>query len=162
MSTDPQKVHVRVDILGAAGGSASHLETVAPAEFTAEFEPIYREGDEGFYPVTGFYRQPEMVGADLTLRLRIMRDAAASPDGTFYRIFTDDEVVAPLRVPASDLKMLRETLCWAQTAVADRVAEPSAHLERLGALIAEIDRHRPLGADGAHGDLHTPTCGCDD
>jgi hypothetical protein len=29
-------------------------------------------------------------------------------------------------------------------------------------LIQRIDTHRPLGSDGKHGRLHTPTCGCED
>jgi hypothetical protein len=61
-------------------------------------------------------------------------------------------------------KMLRETLCVAQTLIgnsnlyADRRTE---HVNRLSRLIAACDTHRPLGQDGKHGDLHTPTCGCD-
>lgn len=62
-------------------------------------------------------------------------------------------------------KMLRETLCVAQTALG--IAFPNdprlwTHLDRLGRLIDECDRHRPLGPDGKHGDRHTPTCGCED
>lgn len=61
------------------------------------------------------------------------------------------------------VKMLRETLCAAQATVArsasDRAQEHSA---RIGEFIAQLDTHRPLGADGKHGDLHTLTCGCDD
>lgn len=34
--------------------------------------------------------------------------------------------------------------------------------ERIGRLIAEIDRQRPLGPDGKHGGRHTLTCGCED
>lgn len=61
------------------------------------------------------------------------------------------------------LKMLRETLCVAQTAIGQRTTDPRTgeHIERLGRVIAEIDRQRPLGPDGKHGDLHTPTCGCE-
>lgn len=61
-------------------------------------------------------------------------------------------------------KMLRETLCVAQTRIGnsdldqDRKQE---HIDRLQRLIAECDRHRPLGQDGRHGDLHTATCGCE-
>lgn len=63
------------------------------------------------------------------------------------------------------LKALRETLCEAQSSVAFFVeagAEDGGHVARLGRLIAEIDRQRPLGPDGKHGDLHTPSCGCED
>lgn len=69
--------------------------------------------------------------------------------------------------PADSLKMLRETLAVAQSAVWAAVtgpheAEAQRHVERLGRLIAEIDRQRPLGTDGKHGDLHTASCGCED
>jgi hypothetical protein len=59
-------------------------------------------------------------------------------------------------------KMIRETLCVAQSMMGfagpDRRRE---HIERLQRLIDECDRHRPLGADGKHGELHTDTCGCE-
>jgi hypothetical protein len=61
-------------------------------------------------------------------------------------------------------KMLRETLCVAQTYVGlssdSRKAEHSARLQRL---IHECDRHRPLAQDGKHHGrgLCTETCGCD-
>ena len=80
---------------------------------------------------------------------------------------------APLIVPSAELKMLRETLALAQTAIPAAVLiydgdeestrqQVRAHLERLGRLVDEIDRHRPLGPGGKHGELHTPTCGCED
>lgn len=62
-------------------------------------------------------------------------------------------------------KMLRETLCAAQTAIGNSVYDEGRrreHVERLGRLIAECDRQRPVGPDGKHGDRHTPTCGCED
>ena len=31
----------------------------------------------------------------------------------------------------------------------------------IGRLIMDLDKHRPLGTNGKHGDLHTDTCGCD-
>lgn len=61
-------------------------------------------------------------------------------------------------------KMLRETLCVAQTRIGNSDPDRSRtreHIERLQRLIDECDRHRPLGPDGKHGDRHTPTCGCD-
>ncbi|MDQ0376542.1 hypothetical protein [Amycolatopsis thermophila] len=68
--------------------------------------------------------------------------------------------------PADTLKMIRETLCVAQAALThgaraagQRAAEHSA---RLGRLIDDIDRQRPLGPDGKHGNRHTGTCGCED
>jgi hypothetical protein len=65
---------------------------------------------------------------------------------------------------ASDsLKSLRETLCIAQSAIAARVVDVQRQrldIEKIGRLIADIDRQRPLGPDGKHGTLHTQTCGC--
>lgn len=69
-----------------------------------------------------------------------------------------------LRIPAP-VKMLRETLCVAQAAIGATALHPDAkmnHIGRLDSLVAECDRHRPLGPDGTHGDLHTATCGCED
>lgn len=54
------------------------------------------------------------------------------------------------------VKAVREALCIAQASVSDE------HVARtLGMLVAECDRHRPLGPDGKHDDRHTATCGCD-
>lgn len=61
-------------------------------------------------------------------------------------------------------KMLRETLCVAQTRIINSGLDDGRlehHVARLQLLIAECDRHRPLGPDGKHGNLHTETCGCD-
>ena len=52
-------------------------------------------------------------------------------------------------------KMLRERLCQQQTWAPDDFTR-----NEIGRLIAVLDLHRPLGDDGKHGDLHTPTCGC--
>lgn len=68
-----------------------------------------------------------------------------------------------LHVPDS-LKMIRETLCVAQTHVNLHVADTDRrqeHSDRLQRLIDDIDRQRPGGPDGKHGDRHTDTCGCD-
>ncbi len=62
-------------------------------------------------------------------------------------------------------KMLRETLCVAQSRIGESdldALRKSDHTARLERLIAECDRHRPLGPDGKHGDRHTDTCGCED
>lgn len=74
-----------------------------------------------------------------------------------------------LRDPRDTLKMLRETLCVAQAAIwatfpddEAQQAQAIAHRERIGRIVAEIDRLRPLGPDGKHGDLHTASCGCED
>jgi len=72
--------------------------------------------------------------------------------------------VASLEVHPEDLKMLHETLCLAQWLVnRDPFGDRSTyHSDRIGHLIREVERHRPLGSNGKHGNLHTPTCGCDD
>lgn len=57
--------------------------------------------------------------------------------------------------PRDSLKMLRETLCSVQRTAG------ALHRDRIGRIINEIDRQRPLGPDGKHGNRHTPTCGCD-
>lgn len=70
------------------------------------------------------------------------------------------------------LKMLRETLCVAlfalerglrtSTATRDTLQRLTVHRDRLQRLVDDIDRQRPLGPDGTHGDRHTETCGCED
>jgi len=62
--------------------------------------------------------------------------------------------------PRDTLKMLRETLSAVQNGAAGN--RRGEHSERIGRIIAEIDRQRPLGPNGKHGNLHTPTCGCED
>lgn len=62
-------------------------------------------------------------------------------------------------------KMLRETLCVAQTMIGLFFIDDGRkweHSNRLQRLIDACDAHRPLGPDGKHGDRHTPTCGCED
>lgn len=61
-------------------------------------------------------------------------------------------------------KMLRETLCVAQNYIGNHSTDrrASKHICRLQRLIDECDRHRPLGVDGKHSNLHTETCGCED
>jgi hypothetical protein len=58
------------------------------------------------------------------------------------------------------IKMLREHLCADQARW--QREWPSDIDSAVHVLIKMIDRHRPLGANGKHGDLHTPTCGCED
>lgn len=67
------------------------------------------------------------------------------------------------------LKMLRETLCVAASALGlgrsgppPGAAQRLGHIDRIQRVINEIDRQRPLGPDGKHGDRHTATCGCED
>ncbi|UDL16278.1 hypothetical protein SEA_KOZIE_82 [Microbacterium phage Kozie] len=90
-----------------------------------------------------------------------------SGDGWKWMLLNGFTPEAPLIVPAADLKALREALAVAQAAVdwtynGMEEADKPPVIARLGQIIAEIDRNRPLGPDGKHGNLHTPTCGCDD
>jgi hypothetical protein len=51
--------------------------------------------------------------------------------------------------PRDTLKMIRETLCIAQTAIGESPAHWHDSISaRIGRIIAEIDRQRPLGPDG--------------
>jgi hypothetical protein len=62
-------------------------------------------------------------------------------------------------------KQLKETLCVAQALIGNSELNQDrrqGHMWVLQRLIDECDRHRPVGHDGKHGDLHTPTCGCED
>lgn len=68
---------------------------------------------------------------------------------------------AYLRVDSGDLKMLREALCVAEGYLLHS-KQYSSGAKHLGTLIREIDKHRPLGSNGKHGNLHTSTCGCED
>ncbi len=59
------------------------------------------------------------------------------------------------------LKTVREALSAAQTALSyDGIPAWRAHRDTIQDLINDIDRQRPLGPDGKHGNRHTPTCGC--
>ncbi len=95
-----------------------------------------------------------------------------------HRNYVDGELMAgwkrrkhpkrTIRIPVGDLKTTREALCAAQTNLGQRAAagldlDHVPHwVARIQALIDQIDVHRPLGPDGKHGTLHTPTCGCED
>lgn len=73
--------------------------------------------------------------------------------------------IVSLDDPRDTLKMVRETFAIAQQRIVATRPEHRSdqrHAERLGRLIAEIDRQRPLGPDGKHGNLHTPTCECEE
>jgi hypothetical protein len=80
-----------------------------------------------------------------------------------FNPFNRPRKFASLRIESRSVKMMRETLCAAQSAVQhgpyDERQKPSrtAHIQTL---IDELDRHRPTGRGGKHGNLHTPTCGC--
>ena len=66
--------------------------------------------------------------------------------------------------PHDTLKMIRETLCVAQSAIGllPKPMDDRDHIDRLQRMISDIDRQRPLGRDGKHGDKHTLLCGCED
>jgi hypothetical protein len=79
-----------------------------------------------------------------------------------------DEVYPPTGTNlhlGDSLKSIRETLCIAQSAInhsTTNLRRRDADSDLIGRIIAEIDRQRPLGPDGKHGDRHTSTCGCED
>lgn len=66
--------------------------------------------------------------------------------------------------PADTLKMIRESLCVAQAGIpfATSIDRYRDHIDRIQRLIDDIDRQRPLGPNGKHGNLHTPHCQCED
>lgn len=62
------------------------------------------------------------------------------------------------------VKMVGEALAVAETAVAnfypaDEYRDRCARI--LADLLSDVARQRPTGSNGKHGELHTPTCGCD-
>lgn len=70
--------------------------------------------------------------------------------------------MAIIEIPDEDLKMMRETLCVAQTALTRMPFRVTEHMRRLQRIINEIDSQRPLEPAGTHGKLHTASCGCED
>lgn len=61
------------------------------------------------------------------------------------------------------LKSIREAMCLAQAALGHAGTDQMMHAsDVLADLICDIDRQRPLGPNGKHGDLHTRDCQCDD
>lgn len=119
-----------------------------------------------------FRQLPRAAAADLLAAIATDPDLTATSEialgssmATFANAMWPKEPTATtaLVVPDSP-KMLHETLCFAQTAIGlhPDQTRTTKHGERLGRLISECERHRPLGTDGKHRDLHTPTCGCED
>lgn len=81
-----------------------------------------------------------------------LRASVAQPQTT--TLHTDDH-----------LKTVREALCVAQSAIGNFPNRPTnwpQHIPHLQHLIDDIDRQRPIGSNGKHGNLHTPTCQCED
>lgn len=67
---------------------------------------------------------------------------------------TMEEIVAPTHWSP---KWLSEKLA------AHSVYAPDEFTRRkINELLDVLELHRPTGCDGKHGDLHTPTCGCED
>lgn len=64
-------------------------------------------------------------------------------------------------IRVNSLKMAREALCLAEGAILN-IHGRSPRVEIIASMIADIDRQRPIGQDGKHGNRHTKTCGCDD
>lgn len=152
-------------------GLLSRLRTLAPvAEVEIKTEPHYSdEGREVDFGPGYFWHPPTLAHLDLIVRVRL--EAGSSEDGVLYAIYQPSAIMPELRLQEDSLKMLRETLASAQSALLAQLPVPMSEaargvritldVERIGRLIAEIDRQRPLGPDGKHGDLHTPTCGCE-
>lgn len=144
-------------------GALSRLRTTAPIAKVEIFtEPHYKdEGREVDFGPGHLWRPPEMDYLDLTVTVRLA--AGTTEDGVLYAVYRPSAIMAELRLEHDDLKSLRETLCVAQKAIQFEYhgGGEDPDVQRIGRLIAEIDRQRPLGSDGKHGDLHTPTCGCE-
>lgn len=108
-------------------------------------------------------------GADEGLRGALV-ELAGTGTGTGTNAYVICELLAAHPAPEADVaalavddvKMLRETLARAQAAFARRAEQAAgADIDRVQGLIDQLDVHRPLSADGKHGDRHTATCGCE-
>jgi hypothetical protein len=68
-----------------------------------------------------------------------------------------------VQIDIGNPKTARELLCKLATEACSEHPQMNA-AERMIVQnwINQLDIHRPLGVDGKHGNLHTPTCGCDD
>lgn len=68
-----------------------------------------------------------------------------------------------IEIEVASVKMLGESLRLAEAAMNTAPMNIANSAKRhVANLIKELDKHRPLGPDGKHGDLHTETCGCSD
>lgn len=162
--TDPHKPDGRLvfEATDPVSGDRMRLETRSPVvDFSIGHVPIYDREPE---IDDAFRMPPRMLGTTLTIEAKILGSEDVSNGRALFEVAAiDRDVVAELRIPAASVKMMRETLALAQIGCRD-YPEPDAdaHLARIGELIAELDRHRPLGPDGKHDDRHTATCGCED
>lgn len=68
-----------------------------------------------------------------------------------------------IEIEVDSVKMVGEALRLAEAAMLNTpINIANSQKRRIGHLIKEFDKHRPLGSDGKHGDRHTETCGCKD
>lgn len=155
----------RVDLIDSHG-TPTRIQSSAPARvFTASIDDG-RDYSKPWAPPDA----PRVLQTHIELSFTIDAEDTG-PDGEMYRVIQDPAAM-PVELILGDrrdsLKALRETLSRAQSAIHAQQEKyapwetDAADLERMDRLIAEIDRQRPLGADGKHSDLHTPTCGCED
>jgi hypothetical protein len=71
-------------------------------------------------------------------------------------------VVSKIELEIESVKGLREDLCVVQSALAMYPSgDQSSRIQRIQALLDQLDIMRPLGSDGNHGNRHTEVCGCD-
>lgn len=100
-----------------------------------------------------FYGDHEdIVPGQGRLKRLVPASRAEKAEAALQRVREIHRIVSPHWRP----KTLREKLCQQEWSAPDD--ETRAAIVRL---IATLDRHRPLGSDGKHGDLHTATCGCE-
>lgn len=95
------------------------------------------------------------------MRAALLRTIPTQPEGTKSMVSNVSTAYEINDGP----KMLRETLCVAQTYVGlSDDSRKGEHIARLQRLIDECDRHRPLGRNGKHGRRQrcTATCGCEE
>lgn len=59
------------------------------------------------------------------------------------------------------LKSVREALCFISTTNLKEGDQATKYQRVIADLVSDIDRQRPLGSNGKHGNLHTKHCGCD-
>ncbi|WP_311053100.1 hypothetical protein [Rhodococcus qingshengii] len=63
------------------------------------------------------------------------------------------------------IKTVGEALSYAETALLNAYphsGQRAHYAEVIAELLRDVARQRPVGSNGKHGELHTPTCGCED
>lgn len=157
---------------------AYNSHTWDPSQFRGEVKGIVVEGDE-VYAELDYTRditdlKPYDVYPMLHLNYRDTR-TGEHVGPTLIHVLLKPRPVVPVETTtyrvSDSPKMLRETLCLAQSMISHSSINPyrrDVHIAVLQRLIDACDVHRPLGPDGkhstrlAHGNLHTDTCGCED